>query len=70
MSLTPEQVEAGWVEHDGGPMPVPGDTMIDFVMRCETVENHRPVSEAADDCDWSWNDEMHDIIAYRPEPKP
>ena len=65
--LTDEQKAAGWIEHDGGPCPVPPDRKVDYVMRCETVKNHKRVSEEASNIEWAWEGKDHDIIAYRLE---
>lgn len=72
MSLTPEQIEAGWVEHDGGPMPVDGDSKpaVMFGSGYICAEGQRTAGY------WLvgyWSHHFgpsERIIAYRPEPKP
>lgn len=69
MSLTPEQIEAGWVEHDGGLCPINPDDVADAMLR----SGHK-MSARHDEGYWVWNATSPaphlDIIAYRPEPKP
>ena len=38
-----------WIKHDGGPMPVPGDAVLDVRLRCGEVTEGWP----ANDYDWS-----------------
>jgi len=76
--LTPEQIAEGWIEHDGGPCPVPLDSKVDVMFRdgSGSKRRHRaqwwtafnPVIAAQD----LWRHEAgpeNDIIAYRPEPR-
>ena len=73
--LTPEQRAAGWIEHNGGPCPVPMDSKPAIMCRGGQISNSGPVeasywSGAPDD--W-WKHEDYtfdhkcDIIAYLPE---
>jgi len=64
--LTPEQIADGWIEHDGGPCPVPLAIRVTIMCRgggTDTDEAH---------C-WWWgrneNPVDYEIIAYRPEPR-
>lgn len=70
MSLTPEQIEAGWVEHDGKGLPVPSASRVSVMLRGNNGEPTPPYY--ADAWDWLWSrmEPSGDIIAYRPEPKP
>lgn len=68
MSLTPEQIEAGWVEHDGGPCPVEPDDWVHFIFRDgdggQSAAHRMPAAV------WKHLGDDSDIIAYRLEPKP
>ena len=70
--LTDEMRAAGWIEHDGGPCPVPLDSRPWIMFRDGEV-----IADGGDDADywvWEWGlfgqkfAALH-IIAYRPEPR-
>lgn len=71
MSLTPEQIEAGWVEHDGGPCPVPLDSKPGVIFRGERWPFEPSGSGRVMARNWHWGLHGHLAnIAYRPEPRP
>lgn len=66
--LTPEMIAVGWLPHDGGPCPVPLDSMVTVMLR--SVGRSQPT--LASDFDWSHVAEHlaasdFDIIAYKLE---
>lgn len=63
--LTDEMKAAGWIEHDGGPCPVPLDTMPRLMFRC----GEEPAAYVVEAGMWEWDHAGHDydIIAYKPE---
>lgn len=64
--LTPEQIADGWIEHDGGPCPVPLDSRVTIMCRTGGTDT----DEARE---WWWGRNRapvsYEIIAYRPEPR-
>lgn len=46
--------ELKWIKHDGGPMPVPGDTLVKVLFRHETPENCQSQPTLAEDWYWIW----------------
>jgi hypothetical protein len=68
--LTEEMRAAGWIEHDGGPCPVPLDSMPDIMFRDGERET---TGQTADTWTWEWTIleqarlKHIQITAYRPE---
>lgn len=66
--LTDEQRAAGWIEHDGGPCPVAGDTWVSVKFRGDpdptkgVLRTHGVASRMA----WWHDGQEDDIIAYLP----
>jgi hypothetical protein len=57
----------GWIEHDGGPCPVPLDSRPIYMMRDGVVDASQRDTAAS----LIWNDKVpweDQIIAYKPEP--
>lgn len=66
MTLTPEQIADGWIEHDGGDYPpVEVDDMVFVLLRDGDPKGY----DAAGYFDWRHTGDGSDIIAYRLEPK-
>lgn len=77
--LTPEQIAEGWVEHDGGPCPVPLDSRVGLmfgpdadgfvaVFRGPLIAKWHTAEFGPDD--WQHKGRQSDrIFAYRPEPR-
>lgn len=66
MALTPEQIEQGWIEHDGGPCPIRGLVGIPVLIRAGIQGVVLPQAIG-----WEWDkpaSPLGQIIAYRPEP--
>ena len=75
MTLTPEQVAAGWIKHDGGPCPVPLDSSPAVMFRDgeKWLHGGRIVPVSARYLDWQLSpkhDAPDDIIAYKEDPQP
>jgi hypothetical protein len=64
MTLTEQMKADGWIEHDGGPCPVPPKTYPALMFRCGAKEQG---IDRSDWCDWTHDGSLTDIIAYRPE---
>lgn len=67
--LTPEQRAAGWIEHDGGPCPVPPDSLpaVLFGSGYISPAGRKKASHWMTGYwshHWPWPEQ---IIAYRPE---
>jgi hypothetical protein len=60
MPLTEEMRAAGWIEHDGGPCPVPARTEIEGLTRGGFKVRNIAYGLV-------WKDDPARIIAYRPE---
>lgn len=59
--------ELNWIKHDGGPMPVPGDTIVEVLLRCETFNNFESDHREADEWDWTHSNNAtyeYDITHY------
>lgn len=54
--------ELNWIKHDGGPMPVPGDTMVMVELGGVKMADENPANELR----WSWINwgDAGDITAY------
>ena len=68
MTLTPEQIADGWIEHDGGECPVPLDSRPKILWGDGWITKSDKVP--AGDWDDSWRHcgpIKHHIIAYKPE---
>lgn len=68
--LTDEQRANGWIEHDGGPCPVPLNSRprIMFVGAVHPIEPSGSSKVRATDWSWQWRrPETLAIIAYRQE---
>ena len=66
--LTDEQRAEGWIEHDGGPCPVPLDSKPIYMMRDGTID----AGQKGTASELIWDDACppeDQIIAYRPEPR-
>lgn len=55
----------GWITWDGGECPVPGDTRVQTLFRCETLDSFDDEVSCARDYDWQNDGGPYDIIAYR-----
>lgn len=58
--------ELNWIKHDGGPMPVPGDTIVEVVYDSETKGRHNKNHIRADWMgedynNWHWNNPLGDL---------
>lgn len=62
MSLTPEMIADGWIKHDGGPCPVPLDSIVDVMIFSRQTGNFFACNLL-----WEHDGRQDDIIAYRPE---
>ena len=64
--LTDEMKAAGWIEHDGGPCPVPLLRRVWFMLGSGRKSK---TATTAGGLRWSQDDPPHpyDIIAYKPE---
>lgn len=68
MTLTPEQIAAGWIAHDGGECPVDKWRPVQIILRKGNTVYH-PDSRYLD-WEHSIPDDLRhptDIIVYRPE---
>jgi len=67
--LTDEQKAAGWIEHDGGPCPVPPRSRPAVLFRAGRDSQREPSgSRKVLACNWNWQMVgTNAIIAYRPE---
>ena len=64
--LTPEQIADGWIEHDGGPCPVPLDSRPRILFKVGEPYGSGRVRATC----WVWGGYGRAaIIAYRPEPR-
>lgn len=73
--LTPEQIAEGWIEHDGGPCPVPFSSRVAAIkFRDGLIRTSGGRGFRASAIPWQHiligrgNPDLH-IIAYRPEPR-
>lgn len=71
--LSPEDVEAGWIQWTGGERPVDRKTTVEYRMRSDPQRSYGPI--LAEDLHWPHRPGSSDIIAYRPrledaEPEP
>lgn len=71
--LTPEQIADGWIEHDGGPCPVPLGARVEYLRRGAPFCGGMATSAVLIPWyEWAWGiypQRQSDIIAYRPEPR-
>jgi hypothetical protein len=67
MTLTPEQIAEGWLEHDGGGCPVSPETEVRLWFR-DYRSLVRPASWAIWEHGSSLLERRDEVIAYRPEP--
>lgn len=56
---------AEWIEWAGGECPVPGETVVQTLMRCETPDDFNPVLDKAKYYGWLHEGLSCDVIAYR-----
>jgi hypothetical protein len=68
MTLTEQMKADGWIEHDGGPCPVPLGSKPAIMFRDGQTYDQPTAFAAA----WHWSQlnqlsSMGDIIAYKPE---
>lgn len=63
--LTDELRAAGWKPHDGGPCPVPGETLVSLLLR--NGDRFRCGSRAKR-LAWEHDGDPYDIIAYKENP--
>lgn len=69
--LSDQMRAEGWIEHDGGPMPVDGETIVRVRFR-DGIEGglvRGKVWKMRPD-QWRHRNSPYDIIAYRKEPTP
>ena len=71
--LTDEQIADGWIEHDGGPCPMPDEDIVEVLFADHTTDMTYAAfwSAALPGMDDSWTGECASddrIIAYRPAP--
>lgn len=59
------QADDGWITWGGGECPVPGDTRVQILFRCETTDDFDDAVNCASDYDWQHSDDPHDIVKYR-----
>ncbi len=62
----------GWIEHDGGPCPVPLDSKVDLLHRSNVSITTVPALWSEEWGRWAWKGTRYEgwnenIIAYRPE---
>lgn len=83
MTLTAQQIAEGWIAHDGGPCPVPQDTVVEALLRSGGAFNDRAGVLGSGSVD-NWRQSNHadwgglDVMAYRvvgrsvaaPKPQP
>ena len=64
MPLSEQQIAEGWIEHDGGPCPVPRNQSVSILTRRGREWKSLPASR------WDWWHSNHpaDIMAFKPEP--
>ena len=70
--LTPEQIADGWVEHDGGPCPVPMDSRPEMLFKrpINEVWEHKPSDKSELQRSLlAWMADWSNCVAYRPEPR-
>ena len=60
-----DKAEDGWIEWNGGECPVDTATMVDFVIRDESIRNVPGRSRRAGSLKWDHAQKLTDIIAYR-----
>lgn len=65
--LTPEQIAYGWIEHDGGPMPLRFAAKKYMIVEVLSDSGARQ-SNYADLFTWRSSPNKPNIIAYRPVP--
>jgi hypothetical protein len=72
IALTPEQIAEGWLPHDGGPCPVPLDSMQCMLtpLGVALPEQYGPTPKLARSGQWEWDGTLPKflcVIAYKPE---
>jgi len=66
----PQENQTDWIEHDGGPMPVPADTLV-LTRRPHATDRFPKFAGwwngdgSEDDSNWLLSAGEHRIIAYR-----
>lgn len=66
--LTPEMRQDGWLEHDGGPCPVPQASLVTVMCRGGDTDTDYAHT-------WWWGRNKigpalnYEIVAYKPEPQ-
>ena len=62
LTLSPEDIAAGWKVQESRERPVPGDTLVELLFACGEKTRHRSLAGS-----WSWSLEQggYTIVAYR-----